>query len=291
MKRFAYTLTFLLVVFSSTAQSVFQRINWTLAWEDTFDSLNHAIWNIADYSDHYGDPQLYLKENVTTNNGLLYIIVNSDSADCPKYPPQAISGACGSCIEGRHTGTSGWIETNIDHTTQFGYIESRMKMPYKSFYWPAFWTFEHTNTPSNAGEIDIFEMLGNKPSNVITMNLHTEYPDLKSHYKEKKMKNFSYTDWHTYGVKWTEKDMVWYIDGKKVYKVSQHNITDSVRIIINLAINRWNKPPISAEYADTMFVDYVKVYKQVPTNELYRKSSDEITRNEKITPWRKPKRK
>ncbi len=290
MKHLTLVLTSLFIALNISAQTDTKKV-WALAWEDTFDSLNHSMWNIADYSDHYGEPQLYLKQNVSVTNGSLNLIVTSDSAICPQQPPQPISGVCGSCKQGMHPYTSGWIETKKDYATQFGYIEARIKMPYKSGYWPAFWTFQHSTKPINAGEIDIFEMLGYLPKNVITMNLHKEYPDHNIYFKKKKIHKFTYADWHNYGVYWTAKKMIWYVDGKKVYKVGGHGITDSVRIILNMAIDRGHSPQTTPTFADTMFVDYVKVYKKVPTNELYKKLDNGITRNENITPWRKPKKK
>lgn len=262
MKR----IIFFILFFICTLTTFAQPNNFSLVWEDNFDSLNTNRWKIADYSDHYGELQLYLKQNVFTQNGTLCIQLQDTPVDCPEGVKSNNSGACGPCKTGIHEFSSGWIESKPQYATQFGYIESRIKLPYRYGIWPAFWTFEQTNKATNAAEIDIFEMLGYLPSNTITTNIHTEYPDKIQRYQQKKIRHFNYQDWHTYAILWNEKEIIWYIDEKKIRKVKNHNIVDPIRIIYNLAVSKGIHKPIDQNFTDTMYIDYIKIYKQTNTN-------------------------
>ena len=188
-----------------------------------------------------------------------------------------------SCVEGWHNYTSGWVETSSNYNIKFGYIEARMKIPYRRGFWSAFWTWRGDGVPtSNEAEIDIFEMLGGLPSNTITTNVHTCYPNkdiVKVYgydpncikpplYQEHTFQNFTYTDWHTYAVEWDANKITWYLDGKIIRTLNNRyldnhgrSIIDPIRIILGVAIDKDNLPPTSPPFTDYMYIDYVKVHK------------------------------
>jgi hypothetical protein len=144
-------------------------------------------------------------------------------------------------------------------------------MSYGYGYWPAFWTFigEGLSNFSNFAEIDIFEMLGHLPSNLITTNIHREYcppnqscPWIPNYYQEAVINNFSYTDWHTYAIEWTPSKIIWYVDGYVIRIMPYHDIVDPVKIIFSSVIDLDHLPsPFNpTSFPLKMFVDYVKVY-------------------------------
>ncbi len=236
--------------------------HWELEWEDHFNSFDNSRWIKAHYCDHGGEPQLYLDNYVWTSGGNLVIKVDNNSVNCPSNPPGPTTWACGSCQTGTHNYTSGWVETTSSFNSQFGYLEARIKLPYRYGFWPAFWTWRGSGVPTtNEAEIDIFEMLGHLPANTVTTNIHIDYHDNINDYEEEVPTNFNYTSWHTYAVEWSPSKIIWYIDGIPSRLIPNHGIVDPVRIILNLAILRDHLPPTSPSFTDYMYVDFVKVYK------------------------------
>lgn len=217
--------------------------HWQLVWQDEFNTLNTNIWEVANNFDHYGEPQMYRTNNTSALNGNLVLKVKSESYLGHNY-------------------TSGWVETKQAYNTQFGYIESRIKLPYGYGFWPAFWTFIGSGVSgSNAAEIDIFEMLGHSPSNEITTNIHLNYPDGNIYFQKQTPTNYDYNNtWHTYGIEWSPSKIIWYVDGSPIRLFPNHGIIDPVRIILNLAIEPSYLSNSSTPFPSEMLVDYVKVY-------------------------------
>ena len=235
--------------------------NWQLKWEDNFNDTTLSKWYVANLSDHQGEPQLYINDNTSVINGNLVIEINNKDTVFNNVT--------------KHY-TSGSIQSRKKYHTKFGYIEGRFQIPYKSGFWPAFWTWRgYTQNYSNEAEIDIFEMLGGKyPSNTITTNIHTCYLSGicdENHYEVLAIPSFDYEDWHTYAVEWDPFKISWYLDNNLIRTIANENldysgnsIIDSVQILINVAITRVDNgaylPPTSPFFQEYMLVDYVKVY-------------------------------
>jgi beta-glucanase (GH16 family) len=235
------------MVFSTSllfGQSPGNDPHWQLVWQDEFDSFNSSIWQKENDSDHYGEPQMYRNQNVTTSNGNLVITANREN-----YL--------------NHAFTSGMVYSKQAYNVQYGYIESKIKLPYAYGFWPAFWTFVGEGvTGGNAAEIDIFEMLGHLSPTIMTTSLHMSYPDGNPYYKELEPYGFNYNNtWHIYGVEWSPSKIVWYVDGVVVRTFDNPGISNPVRIVLNLAIEPDYLPNASAPFPSSMLVDFVKVYK------------------------------
>ena len=197
-----------------------------------------------------------------TSNGNLVIRVNNNSVICPPNPIRT-TYACGLANPGQsYPYNSGWVETSDNFNTQFGYIEARIKLPHRYGFWPAFWTWQGRGvTTTNQAEIDIFEMVGHKPPNVVGTNIHKNYPDGNVFGQDLIPVNYSYANiWHTYGIEWSPSKIIWYIDGSIARVFPNHGIIDPVRTILNLAIEPGYLPPTSPTFTDYMYIDYVKVY-------------------------------
>lgn len=121
---FVYYLTF--------AQTSTNDPHWQLKWEDQFNNFNTSRWIKRDNFDHYcGEPQVYRTQNAYTSNGNLVLEVKNETYCCP---PQFVNES--QCCRQNQTGqcykyTSGWVETTDAYKTQFGYIEARIKLPFK----------------------------------------------------------------------------------------------------------------------------------------------------------------
>jgi beta-glucanase (GH16 family) len=249
-------------------QTLPKNKNWELKWEDNFDNFDDTKWIKADTVIHGNEPQLYLKDQVWTSDGNLVIELNNIPIQCPNPPPPANAGS--KCLADTiYKYRSGLIETTKDYNVQFGYIEARIKFPYKEGrqwgFFPAFWTFKGRGTnPTNAAEIDICEIFGGKQDNSHTFetNIHRVYDGKNPYKKVHRIRNFNYSDWHTYAIEWDAKKIVWYLDGKAIRKFHRHQIVDPVRITLNLAIESGSQyhPPTSPYFEEYMYVDYVKIY-------------------------------
>jgi len=249
------------------AQTPTNDPHWQLKWADNFDNFdtfNETIWIKAHLGDHGGEPQLFLKQNVWVANGNLVIEINNNRAYCPPQPLPVTTWACGSCVEGWHNFTSGWVETKSTFNTKYGYIEARIKLPYRAgFFHHAFWTWQGVGAQFNQAEIDIFEMGWQPNSNVITTNIHTCYngPNCNENYfQEHIFSGFSYSDWHTYSIEWNADRIIWYIDNIPFRTTINHGIIDPVRIILGMGIN---KAPSSPPFTEYMYVDFIKVFQLV----------------------------
>jgi len=255
------------------SQSPTNDPHWQLKWEDNFNTFDNVKWIKMEYGRHGDEPQLYLADQVWTGGGNLVIELNNNKVQCPSTPPWPPSGACGKCTSDKwYNYQSGWIETKTNYNVQFGYIEARIKLPFRRVgnkswgFFPAFWSWQGDLKPvSNQAEIDIFEVFGGeyKEPNTINTCIHRWYNNNNGDQgRSHTFSNFDYTDWHTYAIEWDKDRIVWYLDNKAIRTTVNHLIVDPVRIILNLAIQSqsYYLPPTSPTFKEYMYVDYVKVY-------------------------------
>ena len=157
----------------------------------------------------------------------------------------------------------------------YGYFEIRCKLPVNRGAFPAFWLWDSSD--NNYREIDVFEFSwsfpnsspryfqgqiyyynGTKPANYLDYTfgrygytIPTAQPDL--------------TNWHTYGVEWSPKRVIWYFDNIQVGSYYGNNVPSlSMNLVINNAVDSYATPdgvPISTGYPNEMTIDYFKVNK------------------------------
>lgn len=100
---------------------------------------------------------------------------------------------------------------------RYGKVEVRMKTNLLVGNFPAAWLRTWpTKTQPLYSEIDIMEVFGNRK-----ISAHTAHSQLTMSRRNHGQRNtFNYscdvTKWHIYGVIWTENDIIWTVDGKKV---------------------------------------------------------------------------
>jgi beta-glucanase (GH16 family) len=245
--------------------------HWILVWEDNFDELDEAVWNVPNnWVHHYKELQIYTNrpKNIFVKNGYLYLQAHREKYYCP---------------EGQlYNYTSAQIDSKPLFYMHHGYIEARIKLPYAHGFFPAFWTW--TDDPTDQ-EIDIFEAVPglieychrNKEQYFkhnkyhITSNIHTFYPanpDCDNPYASPSVSFINdYTSWHTYAMEWSPSRIIWYIDGVAVRVQKHSQIQDPARIILNFAI-RADVPEGEFLPAD-MIIDYVRVYEMNKDCEHY----------------------
>ncbi|TCD03560.1 glycoside hydrolase family 16 protein [Pedobacter psychroterrae] len=143
----------------------------------------------------------------------------------------------------------------------YGYFEMRAKLPAGPGTWPAFWLLKSPRAKMGF-EVDIVEQYGQWPG-ILHTALHWWYPDRRhkgvgDNFRVEDMT----TQFHTYGFLWTKNEMIWYFDGKELWrKPTPAEANEPMYVLIDLALGSgW--PIDKTPNPSMMLVDYVRVYKQ-----------------------------
>ena len=244
--------------------------HWQLKWEDNFDTFNSNIWAKADTAARGNPqrPQLYLANQIWVSGGNLVIALNNTPITCPTPAPDT-HWVCEQCTSGKtYNYRSGHMQSKSPYKPQYGYIEERIKFPYKEGkkwgFWPAFWTNVWSGQNTNAADFEIVEIFhrNNPPDHFQIGTARTYNPHDGDGPFFIYPSNFSYADWHTYAIEWNKDRVIWYLDGKAIASVNNHRIVDPTSLILNLDVIPENAylPQTSPYFEEKMYVDYVKVY-------------------------------
>ena len=283
--------------------------NWNPepVWRDEFDgnSLDGTKWTALnggwkDENQQVRNCYTRSDENINVSGGSLNLI--------GLYKPGA------TCTGGNtKTGnfTSGFVQTKNKAYFKYGYIEARIKMPKNKSTWPGFW-MSPNNSPYSAGwpdwgEIDIVEAKGSNrqfaASDAHWRDKNTPTSQTGSHRNRQgvippsKFGTNDTTEWHTYGVKWTEGKLEYFIDGELHHTITEFKNSNSTGspngpfdqdffLRLNLAIggnyidSPWNDPNNSVGatngegFPATMSIDYVRVYEMRKPKEVEVKDTE-----------------
>ena len=283
--------------------------NWNPepVWRDEFDgnSLDGTKWTALnggwkDENQQVRNCYTRSDENINVSGGSLNLI--------GLYKPGA------TCTGGNtKTGnfTSGFVQTKNKAYFKYGYIEARIKMPKNKSTWPGFW-MSPNNSPYGPGwpdwgEIDIVEAKGSNrqfaASDAHWRDKNTPTGQTGSHRNRQgvipssKFGTNDTTEWHTYGVKWTEGKLEYFIDGELHHTITEFKNSNSTGspngpfdqdffLRLNLAIGGnyidapWDDPINSVgaangeDFPATMSVDYVRVYEMRKPKEVEVKDTE-----------------
>jgi len=209
----------------------------------------------------------------------------------PKANQQFVRGGVLHLVAYRSQGYSGTSVTtsSSNKTFQYGYFEARIKSTVGSGMRPGWWLLSQRHATNHAapsinpyckknglqpeqcidGEIDIYDNGGR--GDVFFVGLHRSacecygYTDQLVPYPNwyTAPKNL-YADWHTYAVKWTPKNVTFYLDDQVVASVSPLASTNQPMFLI-----LWNEPagwdaPVTPSTPDEMDtqVDWVHVWQR-----------------------------
>lgn len=247
----------------------FLNNQWKLVFSDEFDgnNLDTDKWSTCYhwYDTVYGgctnsgnnELEWYTPGQVTISNGVARLTAERKTVDGKvKNEVQSFPYVSGMLA----TGGSLWNHP-AKWSSQYGYFEARVKLPSGKGLWPAFWLLPEDN--SWPPEIDVFEVLGDKPD-TIHMNYHWLGDGVH------KQDAYSFSDpnlasgWHTYAVEWRAGRITWYIDNVARKTYSSTTVTDKpMYLILNLAVGGdWpGAPNASTVFPASMDIDYVHAYK------------------------------
>jgi beta-glucanase (GH16 family) len=154
--------------------------------------------------------------------------------------------------------TSGMLTTYSSFAQTYGYFEMRADMPDDQGVWPAFWLLPADG--SWPPELDVVEMRGQDPNTVIATVHSNETGSRTSIENAAKVADAS--GFHTYGVLWTEEEIVWYFDDAAIARAdTPSDMHDPMYMLVNLAVGGIAGTP-SDGLADgsEMKIDYIKAY-------------------------------
>jgi beta-glucanase (GH16 family) len=260
---------------------------WTSTFDDEFDGPagtppNPLRWVHERGGTGWGDDQLQYYTNDVGNahlDGAGHLAITGDRASSNL-----------TCWYGPCRFTSAKITTLEPQLALFsqgyGHFEARIRMPIGKGLWPAFWLVGDNMTSvgsDNAGEIDVMEMLGDRPTQV---EQHAHGPGLDFGGPITLPSGNSVADWHAYAVDWTPGRIDWQVDGRTTQSLTKDQAGDAAwvfdhpfYILLNLAVGgNWPGSPDGATaFPATMLVDYVRVYK---TNDKSTNSSRGVSEGE-----------
>lgn len=248
-----------------------------LVWNDEFSGKEGAApdpehWNLETGGQGWGNQEVQCyttsrKNSALNGSGQLLIM----SRYAKGY----------ACADGEvRDYTSARLNTDDLVLPQYGLIEIRAKVPPAAGTWPAFWALGATPDTSwpVGGEFDILESLGRTPGVVrATVHSATRSGEHFQVAKEQQMTNPADAAWaadfHTYGVRWSATEFVYYVDGvrwatvtrKELDKASDNSkswvFTKPFYLVLNLALGGDFAGPMETREKQTFTVDYVRIYK------------------------------
>ena len=172
---------------------------------------------------------------------------------------------------------TGGIKSNRRFGFTYGYVEARIKSNPWTGNFPAFWMMPEDQSAGwpDCGEIDIWETIDSQERSWHTVHSNWTY-DLG--YKNNPQSSFnvytSHDRYHTYGLAWDEKTLVWYVDGKEVGRYAkstnqshldqgQWPFDKHFHLILNQSVgnNAWAADADVTHTYETRF-DWVRVYQK-----------------------------
>ncbi len=81
-------------------------------------------------------------------------------------------------------------------------------------------------------------------------------------------------DFHTYGVRWSPNNVVWYVDGSPVYQQPGHAPPKDMHVIANLAIAPWPPFPFATDFPASYEIDYIRVFRSLENEMLFHWGND-----------------
>lgn len=150
-----------------------------------------------------------------------------------------------------------------------GYFEARMKWDSTPETWAAFWLFsvQHARGTDNGRwcEIDIIESM--RPF-TFTGTVHDWKDFRSSHNRGNDVRlglSFDVSAWHTYGLLFTDDQLSWYLDGRKILSATPPSICLSQDLFLVLTSQAHGehpgvRPTAKSVPQRSVYFDWVRVY-------------------------------
>ena len=170
---------------------------------------------------------------------------------------------------------TGGVKSNGRFGFTYGYVEARILSNAWVGHFPAFWMMPEDQSAGwpDCGEIDIWEAIDTDGRSYHTVHSNWTY-DLgnKNNPQSSFNTGVNYDRYHTYGLKWDEKTLIWYVDGKEVGRYNKSTNASQLNqgqwpfdkhfhLILNQSVGNgsWAKDADVSHTYETRF-DWVRVY-------------------------------
>ena len=239
---------------SPSQSSVISGGGWKLKFSAGFTRprLDTKVWgtcypwrDLRSGCTNYGNPeyQWYLPAQDRVSQGAMELIAQ-------RVPTQGRNKRGGPMMYGCR---SGLVTTYPSLRFTYGYLQIVAKIPESYGLWPALWLAAADR--SWPPEIDLLERWGAAP------NTDLFFHPVGAHRVAQKayVGNLS-VGWHTFGLLWSSKQLVWYIDGRELLTVDKNIPNIPMYFIANVAEAR---PVTATQGCDgTMYIQSVKLWQQ-----------------------------
>ncbi len=220
-------------------------------WSDEFDGWL-TKWNKAVGGNNWNfqTAEYLTGNNAITKNGFLIFYARKENISTYNYTTARIISK---------------------ESFQYGYFESRMKIPSTIPTWPAFWLLSARRPlrwPLD-GEIDIMEHVSCVP-NYIGVHVNTKKYNWKNGTSQGKKVyiNNLYDEFHTFGVDWNAQRIIFYIDNIEYFRYVKTEMTFEAwpfdtrfNIIFNMAMDtQCMKENYDYLLPAKFIVDYIRIY-------------------------------
>ena len=249
---------------------------WILdkSFSDEFDKskLDEKKWWDFNPAWHGRKPSHFARSNVKVKKGLLRLSAKN-------LDPKKVS------IQDKARGYDKFSTAIIKskQKSHYGYYEARAKSM-KAAVCNAFWLYDPLEESVKyregeySEEIDIFEVFGkaNKKENqrayyAAVHRYQTPYVEslvnkrkykLENRYTRLEVEYDFHEDFHIYGLLWTPDELVWYLDGKEVFRRKNDFFKRPLHIIFDAEImETWDGLPNPDDLPSTFQVDYLRVWR------------------------------
>lgn len=161
---------------------------------------------------------------------------------------------------------SGLISTEKSFARTTGYFEARVALPAGKGLWPAFWLLP---APTDKGgwaqstgeqEIDIFESIGEPGA--VHFTVFNDGKNKSARTTTSFDTGADLSQFHTYGVLLTEREISWYFDDREVWRQPNRDFRRPAYMLLNLAVGgKWpGAPDPQTRFPARMTIDWVRAY-------------------------------
>jgi len=145
----------------------------------------------------------------------------------------------------------------------YGYVEARVDVPEGAGLWSSLWMLG-TEFEDLKPQLYVMEHNGAIAESVYhNYNYTDEQGNLRSPRQHEVVADGFSTGWQTIGLRWSEEELVFYVNGFPTFQVNGENVaSQSMYLLMNLAVGGiWvDAPDASTPNPAEMKVDYIRVY-------------------------------
>ena len=245
---------------------------WTLVWADEFDGteIDRSKWEFEVNAWGGGNEELQYYTDRPANafvaDGCLHLAALEEVFT----GPEGTRGYTSARLRTKHRGD--WL---------YGRIEVRARLPIGQGLWPAIWmmpTDDIYGTWAASGEIDIMELVGHRPAEVLgTLHYGARWPKnmhTGETYAPPQMAaaGTTFADaFHDFAIEWARGEIRWYVDGMHT-QTQRTWCTENApfpapfdqrfHLILNVAVGGKlpGNPDATSVFPQVMSVEHVRVY-------------------------------